>query len=159
MLFKIRTYLHFLITSTNQHGVHSPFVYSLITNGLYTKAPNLIEDIGQCTQRQKSLILKLIEYFKPHRKIVLKNNSNQFENSYDCIIFQQPTISLFFESLSHAHNDTVFIFKNPYQNRKNYEIWNTLIKDNKVVVSIDLYHLGLVFIRKEQPKQHFVIRS
>ncbi len=159
MLFKIRTYLHFLKTSTNQHGVHSPFVYQLITRGLYVKNPKLSEDVGACTQQQKSLISKLLQYFKPNRKIVLKDNVNALNGIYDCIIFQKPSISLFSDSLSHAYNDTLFIFKSPYQDRTNYKVWNTLIKDNRVIVSIDLYHLGLVFIRKEQPKQHFVIRS
>lgn len=37
MLFKITTYLRFLMQSTNQHGVHSPFVFDLITKCLYKK--------------------------------------------------------------------------------------------------------------------------
>lgn len=34
MLFALKSYLTFLIKSTNAHGVHSPFVYDLLTNGL-----------------------------------------------------------------------------------------------------------------------------
>jgi predicted O-methyltransferase YrrM len=37
MWFKIISYLLFLIKSKNQHGVHSPFVYHLITNCFYGK--------------------------------------------------------------------------------------------------------------------------
>ncbi|RXP47088.1 class I SAM-dependent methyltransferase [Lutibacter sp. HS1-25] len=37
MWFKIKSYFHFLIKSTNQHGVHSPFVYHLVTNCFYKK--------------------------------------------------------------------------------------------------------------------------
>lgn len=37
MLFRIKTYLKFLLRSTNQHGVHSPFVYTLITKCFYDK--------------------------------------------------------------------------------------------------------------------------
>jgi len=37
MLRKIRTYLFFLWKSTNQHGVHSPFVYDFVTKCLYAK--------------------------------------------------------------------------------------------------------------------------
>ena len=33
----IISYLKFLIRSTNQHGVHSPFVYNFITRCLYNK--------------------------------------------------------------------------------------------------------------------------
>ncbi|WP_372801767.1 O-methyltransferase [Lutibacter sp.] len=36
MWFKLTSYLKFLTTSTNQHGVHSPFVYHLVTQCFYT---------------------------------------------------------------------------------------------------------------------------
>jgi len=37
MWFKIKSYLTFLLKSTNQHGVHSPFVYNLVTKCFYNK--------------------------------------------------------------------------------------------------------------------------
>lgn len=37
MLFQIKAYLHFLWHSKNEHAVHSPFVFSLITKCLYDK--------------------------------------------------------------------------------------------------------------------------
>jgi predicted O-methyltransferase YrrM len=37
MFFQIKSYLKFLKNSTNQHGVHSPFVYSLVTKCFYDK--------------------------------------------------------------------------------------------------------------------------
>ncbi|HMI07073.1 MAG TPA: class I SAM-dependent methyltransferase [Flavobacterium sp.] len=37
MLFQIKKYLKFLWKSTNQHGVHSPFVFDLVTKCFYDK--------------------------------------------------------------------------------------------------------------------------
>lgn len=37
MFFKLQSYLQFLAKSTNQHGVHSPFVFDLITKCFYKK--------------------------------------------------------------------------------------------------------------------------
>ena len=37
MLFQIKSFFKFLITSKNQHGVHSPFVFDLVTKCFYDK--------------------------------------------------------------------------------------------------------------------------
>ncbi|MDH5414511.1 MAG: class I SAM-dependent methyltransferase [Flavobacteriaceae bacterium] len=39
MFFQITSYLNFLIRSSNKHGVHSPFVYDLITRCFNDKSP------------------------------------------------------------------------------------------------------------------------
>ncbi|MBR9758133.1 MAG: class I SAM-dependent methyltransferase [Algicola sp.] len=39
MMFQLTQYLKFLLHATNQHDVHSPFVYQLITQCLYDKTP------------------------------------------------------------------------------------------------------------------------
>ncbi|MCF6279976.1 MAG: class I SAM-dependent methyltransferase [Flavobacteriaceae bacterium] len=36
MLFQIKPYIQFLLKSTNQHGIHSPFVYNLVSKCFYT---------------------------------------------------------------------------------------------------------------------------
>ncbi|MCF6222328.1 MAG: class I SAM-dependent methyltransferase [Flavobacteriaceae bacterium] len=60
MITKIRSYINFLLKSTNQHGIHSPFVYEFITKCLYKK--DLIE-------HEKIKLLK-------HYKIALVKNDN-----------------------------------------------------------------------------------
>ena len=36
--------------------------------------------------------------------------------------------------------------------------WALIKNLSKVTVSLDLYHFGVAFIRKEQEKEHFIIR-
>lgn len=37
MFYQIKSYLKFLFKSTNQHGIHSPFVYDFVTKCLYNR--------------------------------------------------------------------------------------------------------------------------
>ncbi|MFD2550383.1 O-methyltransferase [Bizionia sediminis] len=39
MLYQIKKYIQFLLKSSNQHGVHSPFVYQLVTHCFYNRQP------------------------------------------------------------------------------------------------------------------------
>ena len=39
MWYQIKSRLNFLLNSSNQHGIHSPFVYDLVTKCFYDKSP------------------------------------------------------------------------------------------------------------------------
>lgn len=54
MLFQIKSYLNFLWHSTNEHGVHSPFVFNLLTKCFYDKKPKPEYQI--LTNYRKSLL-------------------------------------------------------------------------------------------------------
>ena len=256
MIYKINQYIKFLFKSTNQHGVHSPFVYHLITKCFYDKTnysaykqikqykqnvlanSNTIEvtDFGAgshvannntrkvsqiaknagTTTRRAKLLFRLTQYFKcntilelgtslgiathamslghPESKIttiegcpnISKFSEDNFKNlklsnieiiigniseiiqnlksnTYDLIFFdgnhqKEATIHYFEILLSTAHNDTVFIFDDIYWSKEMTEAWETIIQHPKVTVSIDTFYWGFVFFRKEQLKEHFIIR-
>jgi predicted O-methyltransferase YrrM len=54
MFFQIQSYLKFLIKSSNQHGVHSPFVFDLVTKCFYDKT--LKPEYKILNQYRKSLL-------------------------------------------------------------------------------------------------------
>ncbi len=39
-LFRLKSYLNFLVNSTNQHGIHPPFLYGFVTKCLYAEIDN-----------------------------------------------------------------------------------------------------------------------
>ncbi|MBD0257317.1 MAG: SAM-dependent methyltransferase, partial [Cytophagales bacterium] len=37
--------------------------------------------------------------------------------------------------------------------------WEEIKRHPAVTLTVDLFHVGLVFFRRKQPKQHFTLRS
>lgn len=82
---------------------------------------------------------------------------------FDCILFDghhtfEATIR-YFEYLLHAkHNHSLWIFDDIHWSEDMEKAWHVIKNHPEVSVTIDLFHYGLVFFRKEQQKEHFVIR-
>ncbi len=69
-----------------------------------------------------------------------------------------PTLSYFEQCLEKATNDTVFVLDDIHWSREMEEAWETIKGHPRVTVTIDLYGMGLVFLRTEQAKEHFRLR-
>lgn len=257
MTSQLFSYLKFIINSQNQHGLHSPFVYDLVTKCFYDKTsyPEYeliknyrndllgnkkqieITDFGAGSRVFKSnrrpvfsiaknsgitlyrakMLYRLVKYLNIRNalelgtslgiasvsiganrktqlttmegcseiariagnqldKYKLKNIqliNIQFEEGIkevlhepaelDLIYFDgnhqnEATLKYFHQLLPKAHSDSVFIFDDIHWSPGMEEAWEEIKKHPKVKVSIDTYKWGLVFFRKEQVKQDFIIR-
>jgi hypothetical protein len=54
--------------------------------------------------------------------------------------------------------NSIFVFTNKNHNAKKTIRWKTLRQHPRVVVSIDLYFMGILFFKPELPKKEYVIR-
>lgn len=165
MLIKLVTYFKFLLKSTNQHGVHSPFVFNYLTKCLYKK-PRKSKD------KTLDILLKTIAYFNFKRIKIIGNSkyAQEVNSSYKNINFDANKKDiLFFESIIgiepnqlfsdyKLHNESLLIFNNINEDSPSKSKWLELIKSKKISVSIDMYYCGILFIRMEQQKEHFMIR-
>jgi len=89
----------------------------------------------------------------------LENTSTQFDLIFiDGDHNGERTLGYFNSLLNNVHNDSLIIFDDIYWSKDMTVAWQKIIANEKVTVSIDTFQWGLVFFRKEQPKQHFVIR-
>ncbi|MBP6386586.1 MAG: class I SAM-dependent methyltransferase [Pseudarcicella sp.] len=68
------------------------------------------------------------------------------------------TMAYFETCKAKAHQDTFFIFDDIYWSAGMEKAWKEIVQHPDVMISIDLFYLGIVFFRKNQPKQHFVLR-
>jgi len=254
---KVFSYIKFILKSTNQHGIHSPFVYDLTTKCFYKKnnsftnnllnlyrnslllKKNKIEitDFGAGSKIFKSnlraisqiakyaginpkranLLIRTTDYFKPKTILEIgtslgigtaalhignptakittlegcKNTAEiaqkqfekfsfvnidvligeftktlstlKFENSLDMVYFdgnhqKEATLKYFHHCLQFINNDSFFIFDDIHWSKDMESAWSAIKKHPKVKVTIDTFQWGIVFFRKEQEKEHFIIR-
>lgn len=275
MLFQIKSYLTFLWNSKNQHAVHSPFVFNLVTKCFYDRKPkpdpsvseqakqyqilknyrnsllenkNTIEvtDFGAgskvfksntreiskiaktagITQKRAELLFRITTYFQPDSileigtslglatsalvlgnpkasittlegcpetakiaqlqlaKLSSRAQSRDNINNVDLVVTefseyfktQDPkpktqnliyfdgnhsksaTLDYFELLLPTITNDSVWIFDDIHWSKEMEEAWKIIKAHPKVTVTIDTFQWGFIFFRKEQPKEHFVIR-
>ncbi len=257
MLHPFKEYLKYLKRGTNQHGVHSPFVYNLVTKCFYKKTDvtsttlflnhkkkllkehriikvrdfgsgskifksserkvsEIVKVAGISTKKAKFLI-RFIQYLKPNHILeigtslglgstamylgnpqsnittlegcpeTIKIAQEYFKKSnikiHNCIIGKfkttlekniknkvfdfiyfdgnhqkEATLTYFNTCLSATHNNSVFVFDDIHWNKEMTNVWHIIKQHPKVTVTIDTFHLGIVFFRKEQAKEHFTIR-
>lgn len=70
----------------------------------------------------------------------------------------EPTVRYFETCLKNVHNDTVFVFDDIHWSDEMEQAWAYIRNHSAVSVTVDLFWIGLVFFRHEQPKQDFVLR-
>ena len=68
------------------------------------------------------------------------------------------TLSEFMNHLKYFHNNSIVAINNIHQSNEMEEVWRKIITQKEVTISIDLFFIGLVFFRKEQVKENFIIR-
>ncbi|MBG42357.1 MAG: methyltransferase [Aequorivita sp.] len=255
MIHQSKSYIKFIRLAKNRHGVHSPFVYDLVTNcfndktkypeyetlkkhrkalrgdtskfemkdfgqgsrvfkGNARKVSAVIKNAGMKKKRQR-LLFRLAKYFKSETVLELGTSlglgtvalslSNEFsaiqtvegcpntlqkaqeyfekfnlhniqihqklfseflQNShekFDLIFIDgdhngERTLEYFHSLLKNVHNNSVIVFDDIYWSKDMTTAWQQIIANDIVTVSIDTFQWGLVFFRKEQAKQHFIIR-
>ena len=70
----------------------------------------------------------------------------------------EPTLRYFEDTLPYANDDSVFIFDDIYWSKEMTQAWEQIKAHPDVRVTVDLFWVGLVFFRKEQAKESFVLR-
>lgn len=259
MLFQIKAYLKFLWHSKNEHAVHSPFVFLLLTKSWYVKKhkteysilsayrnqllsnSNSIEvtDFGAgskvfkgttrqiaaiaknagISKKRSELLYRIVHYFQPNtileigtslglatvamatanpkakittlegcsntmqqcqlllQKFEIQNVkciASEFSDYFKSIDLMQKTFDMIYFDGNHSKiatinyfetllptitNNSVWIFDDIHWSLEMEEAWEIIKNHPQVTVTIDSFQWGFVFFRKEQEKQHFILRA
>ncbi|MBP2832264.1 hypothetical protein J8281_08705 [Aquimarina sp. U1-2] len=166
--------------------MHSPFVYHLVTRCFYNqekKASNATLKTW-CKEfniplKAGKLINRIPNYFKCENALVFEeakpdifklltlntnltvNFQKQPNRSYDliyCTVYQLQAYINNQSLRSIAHNDSIFVLYSVYASKETKTIWDNIKEHPKIKVTVDTFYFCFVFIRKEQAKEHFMIR-
>lgn len=164
-------YIRFLLKSRNEHGIHSPFLFSLITKGLYSRNP-----LWDNRRKKDVFIERVISYFQPN--LIMSSSSKEktytflahpdylIWDSENCekvdVFFIDETSLLDDETLiscfSQMKNNAFVLVDKRVRAKSTKILWEKIVENHTVTVSVDFYFFGLAFVRKEQLKQHFLVR-
>ncbi|MBT2163413.1 hypothetical protein [Zobellia barbeyronii] len=160
-------HLKFLPSATNQHGVHSPFIYGYVTKCLYgkkkysrSKSLNvLFKSIAYFGSEQIMLqdsedeLKRLINNYFPEAKFVLADADIIYLSNKDT-----SKVEVLLSKKINMNNNTMLLLDGIYESKQSEAIWKTLKNNPKVTVTVDMFYCGAVFFREEQAKEHFKIR-
>lgn len=163
-MYRTRAFIKHFLTATNHHGVHSPFVYTYVTECLY--AQSTLQD-----PKSISVLLKTIRFFGiktmtlvPWLTTLETRIKKEFDlrfsraERYDLIYFDDPSKLALNDYLPKIHNNSVLFIDNIHRTAEHSGSWKYISQNSEVTVSIDLFYCGLIFFRREQVKEHFKIR-
>lgn len=93
---------------------------------------------------------------------VLPEALNSFD-TLDLVFFdgnhrEKPTLDYFSKCLEKVNENSCFVFDDIHWSPGMEKAWKTLIKNQNITVSIDLFWCGIVFFRKGITKQDFILR-
>lgn len=162
-LYQTVKHIKHRLKATNQHGVHSPFVFNLLTKCLYQK-PKLHP------VKHLDIVSKISRYFKVD-SISLDEKLTEVKNIFNYtmdvhfnkkkpfdLIYLENTDALRSINTNAVHNDSMIFIHHIHQNKAASNEWSEICAQKEYTVSIDLFYCGLLFFRKEQEKEHFIIR-
>lgn len=126
-------FTRYFFKAGDQHSVHSPFVYHLLTD--------CIQQIPKKTSL-KNYFNKIQQYLET-RSYSLHYCSNILELKTKETTADSEPLAYFISDI--------------HKNKGTQQEWNSITKDKNIQISIDFWSFGLIFEKKDQEKEHFVL--
>lgn len=147
MRYYFKLFSHFF-SAHSRHGTHSPFVYKLADEVIY-RPSTTPKDSGLGVER----LLRDIALYYAVDYVYHAVTTNSADAA--CIIQEKLDIDRLADLQKRFR---YLVIKNIYSDQEANSLWKAVCQDSRFIVCIDLFYFGLIFFRREQPKEVFKLR-
>ncbi|MCH3924585.1 MAG: hypothetical protein LKE30_06690 [Bacteroidales bacterium] len=160
----MKKYFSYLLNAKNEYNIHSPFMFDFFVEGLKktkikkgNKKEKLIYSIVSFFQNtpihiysfEYNKIQSYLNDYLPNNKVCfhLINNEMDIYNDFSSIINNKES------------NNIILIFDDIYKNDSCVEQWTKILNENKILVCVDFYRIGVVFQNScFKDKQNYILK-
>lgn len=145
---------HFF-TSNSRHGTHSPFVYDLAVHAIYARSDADKQQVDVPEGFKPSYMRLLLRILSRMEKKKIAYVQQPMDADTLWVDLKQIPLPSIIEAVRRGK---LVVVHEPMRTRQSKRIWEKLIQSPDVIVSIHLFHFGLVMYRQGQRKENFRLR-
>ena len=132
--------MYYLTAARSEYFVHSPFVYTLMTECLRKKRRFAPENRDRLLERLSGYLT------------AAESDLNILRIAPDEPVKNIPAAAL-------TAKNTMLFIDLPHKGTQREAQWNDLCRNPDIILTIDLFRVGLVFPRRDMRKEHFFLRD
>ncbi|MDG1397644.1 MAG: hypothetical protein P8P88_04595 [Polaribacter sp.] len=143
--------------------MHSPFVFDFVTKSLYKNNQEIINfdnylQLEYLSKKKIKILSKIVSHFQLKEICFNFSEFKKIKSKNYKLLYIKNIEKLQQSKFTNLTSNDIIIVDGIYSTKKSAEVWQEIIKNKEVQITINLFYFGLIFFRKEQAKEHFRIR-
>lgn len=150
MIFSLLKYYYFKLKATNQHGVHSPYLYALVCFCFYNKKWKRLRKTPYNKVNQVLMYKEILNLLNSFSEYAV----NEFKIPKPLMRYIEGKKNDFRTIEIQKDKSQIILIDNLHLQRKS---WKEFTK-RPTCITLDLYYLGIIIHREEQLPQSFRLK-